>query len=195
MGGILAGASDMDYKSIRINKEEKKKAQARVTELNNKLSGLEKTHTEKETKLKSELYAERTWAENAEKALEELRKEIEELKIKNAADEASVIAKFKESPAYDEAIANAGPPEVRRCWIVAERHIKTDPYASWETFIDEFVAAKKAIEYDKGIRSPLMARVPASFRLLLLLMIRTKFNSEVFFQGLCPGFCLVIHFL
>lgn len=76
------------------------------------------------------------------------------MKKKHVADEAAIIAEFKKSPAYDEAIAKARAPKVLRCWLVAEKHIKTDPYASWDTFIVEFVAAKKAIEDVKGELEP-----------------------------------------
>ena len=144
----------MAYKDIRTNKDEKKKAQTLVAELKEKVSGLERANAEKEKSLKDGLDAERARADSAENALEGLKREMEELKRSNAENEAAAIARFKKSPEYDQAMANAGAPEVLRCWLVAERHIKTDPYASWDTFIDNFVAAKKAVEDGEGEPEP-----------------------------------------
>lgn len=45
-------------------------------------------------------------------------------------DEAVIISKFKESTEYDQAIANAGASDIQPCWLVAERHIKTNPGAN-----------------------------------------------------------------
>lgn len=47
-----------------------------------------------------------------------------------------------------------------RCWFVSEKHIKMDPYASWDSFIDEFVVAKKAIEDGKGEPEPFVGPRP-----------------------------------
>ncbi|KAK1353758.1 hypothetical protein POM88_052123 [Heracleum sosnowskyi] len=65
-----------------------------------------------------------------------------------------IIAEFQESAAYDQAIADAGAPEIFRTFVVAEKHLKTDPGACWETFIDRFVAAKKDIEDGLGEPMP-----------------------------------------
>lgn len=72
----------MGYNDIRVNKEEKKKAMARVTEMSTKVSELEKAHSKKESELETDLDAERTRAINAEKAAEELRKEVDGIKKK-----------------------------------------------------------------------------------------------------------------
>lgn len=70
--------------------------------------------------MKLDLDAEKARADNAERAAEELKKEVEELKkhLSKIKYEAAVIAKFKKSQEYDEAIANAGAPEVQRYWVV-----------------------------------------------------------------------------
>lgn len=41
-----------------------------------------------------------------------------------------VIAEFRESTAFGDALAKAAAVEVVRCWNVAERHIKTDPVST-----------------------------------------------------------------
>lgn len=76
-------------------------------------------------------------------------------------DEALIIAKYKSSPEYDEAIANAGAPEVMRCWLVAERDIKTDPGANWDSFVDKFLLAKENIEKGYGESEPFNGPSPA----------------------------------
>lgn len=83
---------------------------------------------------------EREWKEKldaakiqADKGSREQKAEIARLKEqvmdqKKAGEEA--IAKFKASEAYDREIADAGAPEIFHSWVVAERHIKTDPDAN-----------------------------------------------------------------
>ncbi|XP_074325967.1 uncharacterized protein LOC141677627 [Apium graveolens] len=89
---------------------------------------------------------------------EGLAQEVERLKAELAAKEnlnkEAIIADFKASDVYDFEVAQAGVPEVRRSWVVAERHIKTDPFASWESFIQEFLAAKAAVEQGQGEPEP-----------------------------------------
>lgn len=82
-------------------------------------------------------------------SLSGLQKQIDEHR-----DEDTVIAVFKNSKEYDLALASAGAPEIERCWIIAEKHIKTDPIANWASFISEFLAAKRAIKEGKGEPEP-----------------------------------------
>lgn len=156
MGGLLAGASDIAYKDIKANPTAKKASDARVAKLGKKLKEFKSSHTEKESKWTSDLQEARNRAEEAEKESGLLKAEIEELmrRLGEKKDDAAIIAEFKKFSEYDEAMATAGAPEVQRCWVIAERHVKTDPYASRGTFIEEFVAAKKAIEDGKGEPEP-----------------------------------------
>ncbi|KAL8145178.1 hypothetical protein AgCh_003399 [Apium graveolens] len=95
---------------------------------------------------------------DSETRAEGLAKEVERLKAELAAKEnlnkEAIIAEFKASDVYDFEVAQAGVPEVRRSWVVAERHIKTDPLASWESFIQEFLAVKAAVEQGQGEPEP-----------------------------------------
>ncbi|KAL8127329.1 hypothetical protein AgCh_014300 [Apium graveolens] len=95
---------------------------------------------------------------DSETRAEGLAKEVERLKAELAAKEnlnkEAIIAEFKASDVYDFEVAQAGVPEVRRSWVVAERHIKTDPLASWESFIQEFLAAKDVVEQGQGEPEP-----------------------------------------
>lgn len=43
-----------------------------------------------------------------------------------------------------------GPRRSRDTGLFFERLFKTDPYASWASFVDEFISAKKATEDGKG---------------------------------------------
>lgn len=122
-----------------------------MKELEAELSELKSSFEQKESGLKSTLAAETSRAEKAEKNSEDLQKEVDLLKNKLAETSKDVvISEFKNSAEYDLALANAGAPEIQRCWIIAEKHIKTDPNANWGSFIDEFLAAKKDIEEGKG---------------------------------------------
>lgn len=78
-----------------------------------------------------------------------LQKKVDEQK-----DEETIINEFKNSKDYDLALASAGTLEIERCWIIAEKHIKTDPKANWASFIDEFLATKIVIEERKGEPEP-----------------------------------------
>lgn len=140
---------------MRRIRRKRQRERERVKELETKLSELKSSFEKKESGLKSSLEGETARADKAEKSAEDLKKEVELLKNKLAeSDKDVVISEFKNSAEYDLAHANAGAPEVQRCWIIAERHIKTDPNANWGSFIYEFIAAKKAIEEGKGEPKP-----------------------------------------
>lgn len=99
------------------------------------------------------LDVEKTRADNAENKCKELQGEVDRVRRQlEEQDEAKIIEKFKASKAYDDDVAEAGAPEIRRCWLVAERHIKTDPAANWDSFIDQFLDAKDKVE--KGLGEP-----------------------------------------
>lgn len=95
-----------------------------------------------------------TEKEKAEKDAADLRAEVEKLKkeLAEREPEEAVIEKYKRSAEYDKALAGAGIPEVIRSWKIAEKHIKTDPEASFESFWQLFLKAKKDIE--KGLPEP-----------------------------------------
>lgn len=148
LGGLFSGAVDIAYNDLKAVKSKKRKTDTQIAELNTKLTELKSTHAEQESELKSDLQAARTQDDEAEKESGDLKREVEEQKKKlsDRKDEATIIVEFKMSPEYDEAIANVGAPEIQRCWLIAERHIKTDPYASWASFVNEFIATKISIE-------------------------------------------------
>ena len=80
-----------------------------------------------------------------EKQIADLKKQLE---TRKAPEE--VIADFQKSPAYGDALAKAAATEVMRCLNVAERHIKFDPGANAQSFIDLYIAAKNKIGAGKG---------------------------------------------
>lgn len=65
-------------------------------------------------------------------------------------------------------MANVGAPEILRCWLVAEKHINTNPLADWESFITEFLAVKATIEDGKGEPEPYDGPSPSFIFLLLM---------------------------
>ncbi|KAK1356542.1 hypothetical protein POM88_039978 [Heracleum sosnowskyi] len=86
-------------------------------------------------------------ARNAD--LEKKLKEAEE-KLAAVKPEADIIKEFQGTDAYLQAVADAGAPEVLRSWKVAETLIKTNPEATWEIFVEAFLAAKDAIDRGEG---------------------------------------------
>lgn len=154
--GLLTSASDIATSDIKNSKDAKKAAETRFSQLKTKVSNHEKAHSKKESKFEVDLKAERTRVEEAEKESGLLKTQVEELKkqLAEKRSEADIISEFKKSQEYDEALAAAGAPEVQRCWIISERHVKIDPYASWATFVKEIIAAKKVIEDGKGEPEP-----------------------------------------
>ena len=70
----------------------------------------------------------------------ELKKQLETRKAPE-----DVISDFKKSPAYADALSKAAAAEVMRCWTVAEKHLKTDPSANAQSFIDLYITAKNQI--------------------------------------------------
>ncbi|XP_074364736.1 uncharacterized protein LOC141705742 [Apium graveolens] len=104
-----------------------------------------------------------TRAESAEKEVFDLKSELAELRRQMSAvrPEPEVIEEFKRSEEYDKALANAGAPEIVRCWLVAERHIKTDPKANWDSFVNEFIKAKEYIELRLGDPEPFDGPCPS----------------------------------
>lgn len=99
---------------------------------------------------------ERTRADDAEARASELEAEIQKLKkeLESRQNEKVVIEEFKNSEEYHQDLANAAAPEIQRSWIIAEKHIKTDPNAFWGSFVDRFVVAKKDLEDGKGEPEP-----------------------------------------
>ena len=63
-----------------------------------------------------------------------------------------MIAEYEKSDEYDKALTDAAPPEVIRCWKIAERHIKTDSAATIDSFSGLFLEAKRRIE--AGLSEP-----------------------------------------
>lgn len=155
VGGLISGAVDIAYRDIRNGKTEKKKVECRVKDLEIDLSELKGSIEKKDSGFKSDLEAETARENNVEQEAGELRKKVEGLRKKLAEqDKDAIISEFKSSKEYDQALANAGAPEIERCWIIAEKHIKIDPKANWASFIDEFIDAKTTIEEGKGKPEP-----------------------------------------
>ena len=100
-----------------------------------------------------------TRAGEAEERVSGLEREIADLKSQLETRKApeEVIAEFQKSPAYADALAKAAAAEVMRCWTVAEKHIKTDPAANAQSFIDLYIAAKNKISAGGGEPEPYVA--------------------------------------
>lgn len=109
---------------------------------------MEPAHEAKESEWKKKLEKEKVRTKNAVKESADLKSELARVKgklLEQGKAEAVAVEKFKASEAYNQAVADAGDPDVLRCWMVFERHIKADPSACWDSFIEEFLNAKDNI--------------------------------------------------
>ncbi|XP_074327713.1 uncharacterized protein LOC141665627 [Apium graveolens] len=152
LGGYMAGSASLAYnelKGLRTSVGDKDAEISRLRDQiivkDNSLSGLNKHLNEVTIR-----------ADNAEKEVLDLKSELAELRRQMSAvrPEAEVIDEFKRSEEYDRALANASAPEIARYWLVAERHIKTNPEADWDSFVSEFIKAKEDIELGLGEPEP-----------------------------------------
>lgn len=146
------------FDAIMIGKD------SRISELELQLATARSAHEAKESEWKRKLEAEKIRANNALKESGDLKAELAHLKEQLLEQDkvgAEAVAKFKASEAYDQAIANVGAPKILRSWVVAERHIKTDLAAIWDSFIEEFLQAKDNIERGLGEPVPYNGPNPA----------------------------------
>ncbi|KAL8145306.1 hypothetical protein AgCh_003483 [Apium graveolens] len=140
LGGCMAGSAYLAYNEL-------KGAQTSIAEKDTEISQLRDQIIVKDTSLSGlnkHLSNVTTRAENSEKEVSNLKSELAELRRQMSAVrlEVEVIEEFKRSEDYDKAMANVGAPEITHCWLVAERHIKINPEADWDNFVNEFIKAK-----------------------------------------------------
>ncbi|XP_074379007.1 uncharacterized protein LOC141720473 [Apium graveolens] len=159
LGGYMAGSASLAYNELKGLRTSVGDKDAEISQLrdqiivkDNSLSGLNKHLNEVTIR-----------ADNAEKEVSDLKSELDELRRQMSAvrPEAEVINEFKRSEEYDRALANAGAPEIARCWLVAERHIKTNPEADWDSFVSKFIKAKEDIELGLGESEPFDGPCPS----------------------------------
>ncbi|KAL8114633.1 hypothetical protein AgCh_021479 [Apium graveolens] len=133
LGGYMAGSASLAYNELKGFQTAVADKDAEISQLrdqiivkDNCLSGLNKHLNEVTIR-----------AKNAENEASDLKSELAELRREMSVvrPESEVIAEFKRSEEYDRALANAGAPEIARCWLIAERHIKTNPEADWDSFV------------------------------------------------------------
>ena len=143
-------------KAVKLEKDldlERSAREAREASVGSKVKEAE---IRKEAELSQEIKDAGTRADRAEKKVTELEKEVADLKklLEGRKEPEKVIAEFQKSTAYADALAAAGAAEVVRCWHVAERHIKTDPEASLQSFIELYLDVKDKIKAGKGEPDP-----------------------------------------
>lgn len=149
----MSGACNITFEELKKSDAVIIGKDSRISELELQLATVESAQEAKESKWKKKLEAEKVQIDNAQKESGDLKAEVARLKehpLQQDKVAADTVPKFKAYEAYDQAIADAGAPEILRSWIVAERHIKTDPAANWDSFIEEFLVAKDNLE--KGLR-------------------------------------------
>ncbi|XP_074375026.1 uncharacterized protein LOC141716736 [Apium graveolens] len=151
LGSAISICSDVAYTEVREANNRTNTEKIRADTLQGELEEAREGFRVVESGLNDKL-------KDSENRAEGLSREVERLKAELAAKEnlnkKAIIAEFKASDVYDFGVAQAGVPEVRRSWVVAERHIKTDLLVSWESFIQEFLAAKAVVEQGQGEPEP-----------------------------------------
>ncbi|XP_074324005.1 uncharacterized protein LOC141660927 [Apium graveolens] len=159
LGGYMAGSASLAYNELKNSRSTIADKDSEISQLrdqiivkDNSLSGLNKHLNEVTIRV-----------ENAEKEASDLKSELADLRRQMSAvrPESEVVAEFKRSEEYDRALANAGAPEIARCWLIAERHIKTNPEADWDSFVSEFIIAKEDIELGLGEPEPFDGPCPS----------------------------------
>ncbi|XP_074325718.1 uncharacterized protein LOC141663795 [Apium graveolens] len=159
LGGYMAGAASLVYNDL-------KNARTSIADKDTEIGQLQDQIIVKDTSLaglNKHLNDVTTRAENAEKEAADLKSDLAELQkqLSSVRPEFEVIEEFKKSGEYDRAIVNAGAPEIGRCWVIAERHIKTDPEANWDSFVEEFIKAKQNIDAGLGDPEPFDGPCPS----------------------------------
>ncbi|XP_063940768.1 uncharacterized protein LOC135149302 [Daucus carota subsp. sativus] len=143
MGIAIAGMVALSSNQLREEKAASDDKDVRITTLDTNLKLAKSSVDDLGEKLKA-----------AETRVSEFETEIESLKrqLAERKEPTVVISEFKESEEYDRALADAGAAEILRCWTVAERHIKSDPEACFDSFCGLYVKAKEDLE--KGLGEP-----------------------------------------
>ncbi|KAL8119002.1 hypothetical protein AgCh_016482 [Apium graveolens] len=159
LGGYMAGSASLAYNELKISR-------STITDKDSEISQLRDQIIVKDnslSRLNKHLNEVTIRAENAEKEASELKSKLAELRKQMSAvrPESEVVAEFKRSEEYDRALANAGAPEIARCWLIAEKHIKTNPEADWDSFVSEFIKAKEDIELGLGEPEPFDGPCPS----------------------------------
>lgn len=150
---VYFGVVHITFEDLKKSQAEVKDKDTQIAELELELKNLKISKDSEVSGLLSQLNVEQDRANYVEKESGELKSELATFKEHlPQQDEEAIISKFKQSVEYDQALANAGAPEILRCWVVAVRHIKTNTEANCDTFIEDFLAAKDNIE--KGLVEP-----------------------------------------
>lgn len=149
LSGSAANAHAQGEKIKELSGQAKRK-DYRISELEKELSSLKLSNAEKVSGLENSLKDAGDRASAAETKSGLLEKEVEELKAELGArkPECEVIDAFKRSSEYSTTLVDAAATKILRCWLVAERHIKTDPSSSWDKFIEHYIEAEEAFAKD-----------------------------------------------
>ncbi|KAK1369178.1 hypothetical protein POM88_035270 [Heracleum sosnowskyi] len=153
-GALISGAATVFVHELESLNQELKETEDRNQSLENELSSLKMTYDSKVADLDSEISKLKAQVASVTEESGVMKDKFEDLQAKLNKSKEEIVAEFQKSDAYDLAIAEAGAPEIYRTFVVAEKHLKIDPGACWESFIDHFVAAKKDIEDGLGEPMP-----------------------------------------
>lgn len=149
LGKYMFGVVHIAFEDLKKSRAEVKDNDTWIAELELEQKNLKLSEDYEVSRLQNQLKKEKDYAE---KESGDLRAELATVEQLAEKDKEEIIAKFKQFAAYDQTIADVGAPEIERCWIVAEKHIKTIPEANWFSFVDKFLNSRDNIE--KGLGEP-----------------------------------------
>ncbi|XP_017221839.2 uncharacterized protein LOC108198600 [Daucus carota subsp. sativus] len=162
LGGRLAGFNTHALNQLKKEREFSADSLTRISKLEKSLdlarsakevletgmaTRIKEAEARKEAELGQRAKDAEIRADETERKVAGLEEQVAELKkqLETRKAPADVISDFQKSPEYGDALSKAAAAEVMRCWTVAEKHLKTDPGANAQSFIDLYIAAKDQI--------------------------------------------------
>lgn len=144
------------YEKARYSRRAIQDKYEHIQKLQDEISALKLFHGEAVYALKDSVKKAEDWAVAVEIQSGLLGKEVEGLKseLSIRKSEKDVIASFKASKEYEEELADAAALKILRCWLVTERHIKTDLDLSWDKFVELYATVEEILEKDGGEPEP-----------------------------------------
>lgn len=75
------------------------------------------------------------------------------VELKERRPEKEVLDDFRKSDTYSQELATAAAKKIHQCWLIAEKHIQTDPEPSWEKLCPLFVEVEEAAMKDEEVKN------------------------------------------
>ncbi|KAK1384171.1 hypothetical protein POM88_021906 [Heracleum sosnowskyi] len=112
-GALISGAATVFVHELESLNQELKKKEDRNQSLENDLSSLKTTYDSKLSDLNSEVSRQKAQVKKAMEEAGAMKDKNDELQVKLSKSKEEIIAEFQKSAAYDQALADAGAPELQ----------------------------------------------------------------------------------